>query len=124
MEGDYISRQGDGGFAGTALLPVVSQNIWIFLPSLFIFGGVVVGMYTVGLALLGERFKGADLAAANSAFVLMFSTGGLLGPPIAGAAMDIWDPHGLAIAMAAISGIYLLVVGWRWSGRESTEKLD
>ncbi len=112
------------GFAGTALLPVVSQNIWVFLPSLFIFGGVVVGMYTVGLALLGERFKGADLAAANSAFILMFSTGGLLGPPIAGAAMDIWDPHGLAIAMAAICGIYLLIVGWRWSGGKSAEKLD
>jgi MFS family permease len=110
------------GFGGTALLPVVSQNVYVFLPTLFIFGGVVVGMYTVGLAMLGERFKGADLAAANTAFVLMFSVGALVGPPIAGVAMDAWDPHGLAIAMATICGLYLLIVGWRWSGSESTKQ--
>lgn len=110
------------GFAGTALLPVISQNVLVFLPTLFVFGGVVVGMYTVGLALLGERFKGADLAAANSAFVLMYSVGALVGPPVAGAAMDVWDPHGLAIAMAVICGAYLLIVGWRWSGVQDTEQ--
>ena len=108
------------GFVGTALLPVVSQNIMIFLPTLFVFGGVVVGMYTVGLTMLGERFKGADLAAANSAFVLMYAVGALTGPPIAGAAMDIWNPHGLAIAMASICALYLLVVGWRWSGARNS----
>jgi len=108
------------GFVGTALLPVVSQNIMVFLPTLFIFGGVVVGMYTVGLAMLGERFRGADLAAANAAFVLMYSTGALIGPPVAGAAMDIWNPHGLAIAMASICALYLLVVGWRWSGAKNS----
>lgn len=110
------------GFGGTALLPIISQNIYVFLPTLFVFGGVVVGMYTVGLAMLGERFKGANLAAANSAFVLMYSVGALLGPPIAGAAMDTWDPHGLAIAMATICGFYLLIVGWRWSGAKNTEQ--
>ena len=103
------------GFIGTALLPVISQYVWLFVPVLFVFGGVVVGMYTVGLALLGSRFKGADLATANSAFVFMYSIGALVGPPVAGAAMDIWDPHGLAIAMAVICGSYLLLVGWRWS---------
>ncbi len=112
------------GFAGTALLPLISQSVYIFFPALFVFGGVVVGMYTVGLALLGERFKGADLATANAAFVLMYSTGALFGPPIAGAAMDVWDPHGLAIAMAAICGAYLLIVGWRWSGSKTAEKLE
>lgn len=110
------------GFVGTALLPIISQNIYIFLPALFVFGGVVVGMYTVGLAMLGARFKGADLAAANSAFVLMYSVGALVGPPVAGVAMDVWDPHGLAIAMASICGLYLLIVGWRWSGAKNTEQ--
>lgn len=107
------------GFAGAATLPYTSQNVWVFVPALFVFGGVVPGLYTVGLALLGERFKGADLAAANAAFVLMFAVGSLGGPPLAGAAMDVWNPHGLAIAMAAICGIYLLLVGWRWSGHKS-----
>jgi MFS family permease len=103
------------GFAGTALLPLVSQSIYLFIPSLFVFGGVVVGMYTVGLTLLGERFRGADLASANATFVMLYSVGALAGPPLAGLSMDVWDPHGLAVFMAGLIGVYLILVGWRYS---------
>lgn len=103
------------GFLGTAFLPAVASNPWAFIPSLFLFGGVVVGMYTVGLTLLGERFRGADLASANSAFILLYSLGALGGPPLAGLAMDIWNPHGLPVFMAAVIGVYLIIVGWRYS---------
>jgi MFS family permease len=86
----------------------------LFALSLFIYGGAVVGLYTVGLTLLGQRFRGADLAAANSAFVLMYSTGALLGPPLSGLAMDLWNPHGLIAAMGGMCAIYLLIAGWRY----------
>lgn len=102
------------GLAGTLALPFVMHSIWLFAPTLFFFGGVVVGLYTVGLTLLGERFKGANLAAANAAFVMMFSLGALVGPPMAGTAMDLWDPHGLIVAMASLCGLYVLVAGWRY----------
>ena len=102
------------GLAGSLLIPVVAHSMILFVPTLFIFGGVVVGLYTVGLTLLGERFKGADLAAANSAFVIMYSAGALIGPPTAGLAMDLWDPHGLVVAMAVLLGLYVLIAGWRY----------
>ena len=102
------------GMVGALAIPAVSGSIWTFAPTLFVFGGVVVGLYTVGLTLLGERFRGADLASANSAFVLMYSVGALAGPPVSGYAMELWDPHGLVIAIGGISGLYLLVAGWRY----------
>ena len=102
------------GVLGTLAIPFVSGSLWTFAPTLFIFGGVVAGLYTVGLTLLGARFKGADLAAANGAFVMMYSLGALIGPPLSGAAMDLWDPHGLIVAMAGLLGFYVLVAGWRF----------
>lgn len=102
------------GLAGTLALPFVMHSIWLFAPTLFFFGGVVVGLYAVGLTLLGERFKGANLASANAAFVMMFSLGALVGPPLAGAAMDVWNPHGLIVAMAGLCAFYVVVAGWRF----------
>jgi MFS family permease len=102
------------GLAGTLAIPFASHSMGLFALSLFIYGGAVVGLYTVGLTLLGQRFRGADLAAANSAFVLMYSTGALLGPPLSGLAMDLWNPHGLIAAMGGMCAIYLLIAGWRY----------
>lgn len=102
------------GLAGTLAIPFVVHSVWLFAPTLFFFGGVVVGMYTVGLTLLGERFKGANLASANAAFVMMFSLGALIGPPLAGGAMDLWDPHGLIVAMSGLCALYVAVAGWRY----------
>ena len=102
------------GLLGVLAIPFVAHSIWLFAPTLFLFGGVVVGLYTVGLTLLGERFRGADLASANAAFVMMYSIGALIGPPLAGGAMDLWDPHGLIIAMSGLCGLYVAVAGWRY----------
>ena len=101
------------GVIGPTLLPLAAGQPWVLYPILFIYGGVVVGMYTVGLALLGQRFTGADLAAANAAFVVMYSLGALVGPIAGGTAMDINDPNGLTISLAAIAGFGLVLTLWR-----------
>ncbi|MGD1933809.1 MAG: MFS transporter [Candidatus Phaeomarinobacter sp.] len=101
------------GLIGPLLLPLAAGEPWVLYPILFIYGGVVVGMYTVGLALLGQRFTGADLAAANAAFVVMYSAGALIGPIAGGTAMDINDPNGLTISLAAIAGFGLFLTLWR-----------
>ena len=46
------------------------------------------GLYTLSLALIGERFRGADLTQANTAFVMTFQLGTIVGPPYAGAFMQ------------------------------------
>ena len=101
------------GVAGPLLLPFAAGAPGILYPVLFLYGGVVVGLYTVGLALLGQRFSGADLAAANAAFVVMYSAGTLAGPVLGGTAMDIAGPNGLAWALATLAGLYLALALWR-----------
>lgn len=101
------------GVAGPLLLPWAAGTALVLYPVLFLYGGVVVGLYTVGLALLGQRFSGADLAAANAAFVVMYSAGALVGPVLGGGAMDLAGPPGLAWALAALAGLYLALALWR-----------
>lgn len=98
------------GLLGAALLPVVSADFWPFMLALTIWGGVVGSLYTVGLAHLGSRFTGEDLAAANAAFIFCYSLGGLVGPATIGAAMDAYDPQGFAIAVACFFVAYLVLV--------------
>ncbi len=102
------------GVVGTLAIPFTVHSLPLFAAVLFVYGGVVVGLYTVGLTLLGQRFRGADLAAANAAFVMMYSTGALIGPPLSGYAMDLWNPHGLIAAMGGLCAAYLVVAGWRY----------
>jgi len=101
------------GTSAPLLLPLAAGAPMLLYPILFIYGGVVVGLYTVGLALLGQRFSGADLAASNAAFVVMYSLGALLGPPAGGLAMDYWNPDGLALALSATAACALAITLWR-----------
>ncbi len=98
------------GLIGAGLLPLVSADFWPFMLALTIWGGVVGSLYTVGLAHLGSRFTGEDLAAANAAFIFCYSLGGLVGPATIGAAMDAYDPQGFAVAVACFFAAYLVLV--------------
>lgn len=109
------------GTAGPLLLPIASGQPWLLYPVLFAYGGVVVGMYTVGLALLGQRFTGADLAGANAAFVVMYSAGSLIGPTAGGAAMDYIEPHGLPISLSVVAAFGLVLTLWRRSSAGPVE---
>jgi len=96
------------GLLGAILMPVAATyGFWAMGAILCLWGGVVGGMYVVGLALLGARFSGAELAAANAAFVMLYSLGMLVGPPALGLGLDLWPPHGLFAALALFFVIYL-----------------
>lgn len=97
------------GALGCLALPFLVVDGWGFYAMVFLATGIVGSLYTVGLAYLGASFHGADLAAANAAFVVCYSLGLIVGPPTAGAAMDAYDPYGFAFAIAAILAAYALV---------------
>jgi MFS family permease len=101
------------GVAGSLAIAVVATHWWALAAVLFVWGGVISALYTVGLAHLGARFTGADLAAANAAFVMLYSTGMLIGPLAIGGAMDIAGPSGLPVTMAAFFAFYVGVVAAR-----------
>jgi MFS family permease len=89
---------------GAALYPhMLGTAPWLWL-MMFLWGGVSWGIYTLALGLMGERIPAGQLAAANSAFVMMYELGSFGGPIVAGAAMDLWPLLGLPTVIALAAG--------------------
>jgi MFS family permease len=97
-----------GTFVGAILLPLVFARELPLHIVLLLWGGVTMGIYTLSLALLGERFKPGDLSAANAAYVMMYEFGGLGGPVMAGGMMDAMGRQGLPLFAAIITAMYLV----------------
>lgn len=89
-------------FVLACVLPfVIAHTPWNAVFAL-LFGGVFGVLYTVPMVLLGQCFKGADLAAGATMFGVMFSVGSIAGPPLGGLGMSQLGEHGLAFALAAV----------------------
>lgn len=97
------------GLIGALCLPLLQGNWWLMAIVLLFWGGCVSGLYTVGLSHLGSRLTGADLAAANAAFIFSYAVGTVAGPQAIGAAMDISGNNGFAWAIAGFFGLYVVL---------------
>src|SRR5258708_30235792 len=87
------------------LLPTVSAQSLAVIGVIMLWGGLSFAIYPVGLALLGQRYGGGDIARANTAFSMLYILGGLVGRPLAGAAMDAVGDPGLGWTLALLSSI-------------------
>lgn len=101
------------GVAGAILLPFLAGHRLPLLIAVAIWGGFTTSLYPVALATVGDQFRGADLLNANAGLVIAYGTGALIGPIIGGAAMDAWNPHGIALMLAAMFGAVLMMSWWR-----------
>ena len=124
--GDLFGRRrvmilcGASALIACVLLPFLIHGgiaLWIVLVFC---GAGVIGMWTVSLASLGDRFRGTDLAAATTMYGICYAIGASAGPSIGGAGMNLWDPHGLMVALGVIAGGFLVFAllysfrhGWR-----------
>jgi MFS family permease len=100
-----------GGIVGALALPfAATEQFSLFCAGLILWGGFVGGFYAVGLAHLGSRYHGAELASANAAYVMFYSFGMLIGPPIIGFGLDLLPPNGFFLATALILVPYLCLL--------------
>ena len=68
-------------------MPVaLADPMWAW-PYVFFLGGMSGAIYSLALTLIGERFRGADLAGASTMFTVMWNMGALIGPPVTGMVM-------------------------------------
>jgi MFS family permease len=58
-------------------------------------GVAAYAIYTAALAILGDEFKGAELISGAAAFAATWGIGGIVGPPLAGAALDHFGVNAL-----------------------------
>ncbi len=99
-----------GALGALVLAEVGVATLWIFEVVLLIWGGVVGALYPVGLSQLATLYQGADLAGANSAFVMAYALGMLMGPPLIGAGLDL-APAGFFWVIAGLLALYLTIAG-------------
>lgn len=95
-----------------SLLAVITH--WLAWPVMMLLTGSAFGVYVVALATIGDRFKGPDLIAGSAAIAAMWGVGGLVGPPVAGLAIDLYGINAMPITLAAF--YVLLLIGLLLSG--------
>jgi MFS family permease len=98
------------GLLGALSLPAMTGNPSLYALALFIWGGIVGGLYPVGLALLAEKFQGARLGSANAAYIMMYAFGMMAGPPALGLGLDLASPRGMFDALALFFALYLALI--------------
>jgi MFS family permease len=79
----------------------------------FLGGGMTFGTYTVALALLGSRFRGHGMAAANAVFIMTWELGTLSGAPLSGSAIELMEAIGFPMVMAGAMAVAVALALWR-----------
>jgi len=86
-----------------ALIVLPSWNLTLML----VLGAAMTGVYTIGMVIIGEQFKGADLAAASALYGLMFGAGSILGPLVGGVMIKTLASHGMPLSIALMYALFL-----------------
>ncbi len=76
----------------------------------FALGGIEGMIYTLGVILLGQQFKGAELAAASVLYTGMWATGTMLGPMLVGTGMDLLGDQSMSYLIAGMYLLYLPIL--------------
>jgi MFS family permease len=97
-----------------AILLIYFVHSWLIWPIVIILSTSAFSVYVIALATMGDTFKGADLIAGSAAFSAMWGVGGLIGPPIVGAAIDMFGVDAMPISLGAI--YVILLIGLALSG--------
>ncbi len=102
--------------ASLAILAVavaaIAIPVTITLPNwnlvvLVVLGAAMTGVYTIGMVMIGEQFKAADLAAASALYGLMFGAGSILGPVVGGVVVHTLPAHGVPLSIAVMYALFL-----------------
>ncbi|MCX5493116.1 MFS transporter [Kaistia dalseonensis] len=85
----------------TALLPVAMGRPLLLEPALFLAGGTIAGVYTLGIVLIGQDFRGQRLAIVSTGFGMAYSAGSVIGATPIGYLIDLFGAEALPVAVAA-----------------------
>jgi len=107
---------------GAALLPWFIASMWVW-PLIILWGGISSGLYTMPMAIVGDRFQGVELATAMACFGTLWAAGSLVGPVVSGTAMDVFSNDGFPATLAMVCAIFLvlLLVRRRSVGRRNAD---
>lgn len=123
---DAVGRQRLMGLVGIAMLAIAlalefSKGLALFAAA-FGVGGLVLALYGLSLTLLGERFPPAQLAVASATFLVLYQLGSMIGPVVAGGAMDAVGSTGFVAALS-LAGVSVAVVAFATSRQDAVRRV-
>lgn len=92
---------------GFWFLPLVLHSPELGPAYTFTLGGVEGMIYALGIILLGQQFRGAELAAASVLYTGMWGAGMMFGPAFIGAGLDLFGYSALTKLIAGLYVAYL-----------------
>lgn len=102
--------------ASTLLLPLAMGNPAFLWPVLFVSGGTVAGLYTLGVVLIGQDFRGQRLTVVATGFAMAYSAGSVLGATPMGALMGWLGYEALPIGIGTMFLLLFLALLPRRAG--------
>jgi MFS family permease len=109
---------------GLLIMPYVLHNQVLATVFFFLFGGVEGMIYALGVMLVGERFKGHQLAAASTTFTACWAVGTIIGPLLAGVGMDQWGADKLPLIIFGFFLLYLPLPLREWLAQRRQPAAD
>lgn len=93
-------------WAGTLSYPVA-------LAAAFLAGGTIIGMYSISLVILGERYAQRALASVAACYAMAYALGSTFGGLMGGGSVELAGVQGLPALGTTVIGIYVawLVLG-------------
>jgi len=99
--------------AVAALLPLLAWNVPLLAVLVFFAGGGLGGIYTLGLILIGQDFRGQRLAVVSTGFVMAYSAGSIVGSTPVGLLIDLLGPNAF---IGSVSASFAIVAACVWRG--------
>ena len=95
-----------GIFPRAPIPATITLPVWSLI-VLVVLGASMMGVYTIGMVIIGEQFKGADLAAAGALYGLMFGAGSMIGPLVGGVVVKTLPAHSMPLSIAVMYALFL-----------------
>ncbi len=104
--------------AGFCVMGWTTGNaLWPLMGTAFLTGGVTTPLYALVLAYTNDSLPAEDMPAASGGLVLTFGIGAILGPLVAGWAMQTYGPHTFWLVLAMAFGAIALYALYRMTQR-------
>ena len=107
-------------FAASGLAVFASLASFSFqalLATAFLFGGMMIPMYSLAIAYANDHLHPEQMVAASGTLVLVGGIGAFIGPTLVAGAMDLFGPEGFFAALASIHAILGVFILYRMTQR-------
>jgi MFS family permease len=98
---------------------LAGDDIWLLMAAAFCAGGVTTPLYALFLAYTNDFLSIEEMPAASGGLILTFGVGAILGPLVAGWAMQKFGPFAFWPVLGATFGAISLYALYRMTRRET-----